>query len=193
MWKLSNLISVTGLVFAVVAGISRETAHGYSPAPPDRTISVESPNRRYLVRFSAERSENDAAGKLWGAITIRDVRDAEQAIVLFQSYWEPIVLAEMRDESPKKILARTMTERVQTRKKLSARLASSREVYDRVNSTLSLSERKTLILYGALVDIDRAGECWVIESFTGCPCSEVAGYLDAKTGQLMFVWIMPEG
>jgi hypothetical protein len=141
----------------------------------------------------SERSENDAAGKLWGAITIHDVRDAEQAIVLFQSYWEPIVLAEMRDGSPKKILARTMTERVQTRKKLSARLASYREVYDRVNSTLSLSERKTLILHGALVDIDKAGECWVIESFTGCPCSEVAAYLDAKTGQLMFVWIMPEG
>jgi len=86
-----------------------------------------------------------------------------------------------------------MSDRVRTRKKLSARLESYRRIYDRVKGTLTPSERETLVLHGALPDLNREGECWVIESFTGCPCSEIAGYVDAKTGRLVFVWVMPEG
>ena len=111
---------------------------------------------------------------------------------MFQHYWESTVLSGLRDGSQKKVLARTMSERME-KKNLSARLVSYREIYNRVKDTLSPLERETLVLYGELADLDRGGECWVIESFIGCPCSEVAGYIDPKTGQLMFVWIMPEG
>jgi len=119
------------------------------------------------------------------------LNDPEPAILLFQNYWDSIVVAGLREKS--RTLWQSMSERVRTRKKLSARLESYRKVHDRVNDTLTASERETLILYGALSDLDREGEGWVIESFNGCPCSEVAGYVDAKTGRLLLVWIMPEG
>jgi hypothetical protein len=120
------------------------------------------------------------------------VKDAAQAIALFQHSWDSIVLPGLPDESQKKTLARNMSERVRT-KTLSARLTSYREMFDRVNDTLTASERESLILYGVPGDLDRAGECWVIESFSSCPCSEVSGCIDAKTGGLIFVWVMPEG
>jgi len=119
------------------------------------------------------------------------VNDPEHAIALFQNYWDSIVIARLREKS--RVLWQSMSERVRMKKKLSARLESYRKVYDRVKDTLSPSERETLILYGAIPDLNREGECWVIQSFTGCPCSEVAGYVDAKSGRLVFVWIMPEG
>jgi hypothetical protein len=120
------------------------------------------------------------------------VKDAAQAIALFQHYWDSILLRRLPDESQKKTVARSMSERVRT-KKLSARLASYREIFKRVNDTLTASERERLILYGVPGDLDRAGKCWVIESVTGCPCSEISGCIDAKTGELIFVWVMPEG
>jgi hypothetical protein len=120
------------------------------------------------------------------------VRDAAQAIALFQHYWDSIVLPGLPDENQKKTIADNMSERVRA-KKLSAHLASYRVMFDRVDETLTASERKTLVLYGALADLDRVGECWVVESFAGCPCSEVSGMIDARNGQLIFVWVMPEG
>ena len=120
------------------------------------------------------------------------VKDAAQAIALFQDFWDSIVLPGLPDESQKKTVARNMSDRVRTRK-LSAHLRSYREMFARVNDTLTASERESLILYGVPEDLDRAGQCWVIESFAGCPCSEVSGCIDAKTGELVFVWVMPEG
>lgn len=120
------------------------------------------------------------------------VRDAAQAIALFQRYWDTTVLPGLPLENQKRTLGNSMSERVRA-KKLSARRATLREIFDRVSDTLTPSERQSLILFGSLGDLDRAGECWVIESFIGCPCSEVSGIVDAKTGQLIFVWIMPEG
>ena len=118
------------------------------------------------------------------------VNDPEHAIALFQNYWDSFVLARLRAKG--RALWQSMSERVH-KKKLSARRESYRKVYDRVNDTLTPSERETLILFGDLAELNGEGEGWVIESFNGCPCSEVAGYVDAKTGRLLFVWIMPEG
>jgi hypothetical protein len=197
MWTLLKLISFVGLVFAVVA-VTERASQGSLLTPLGGTLIIESPNGRDPGRFSNDRSPNDAerspcTDRNEAVLRNIPVNDAEQAIALFQCYWESIVLSGLRDESQQKTLARTMTERVRTRKTLSGRLASYREIHHRVDDTLTPSERKTLILYGALADLDRTGECWVIESFAGCPCSEVAGYIDAKTGRLMFVWLMPEG
>jgi hypothetical protein len=44
-------------------------------------VEVTSPNGRYLVRFSAARSEGKASGKLWGTITVRDLRTGLERIV----------------------------------------------------------------------------------------------------------------
>jgi hypothetical protein len=317
MLKFLSLLSATSLALSL--GIGLRTVHTGFSESPGKMILVKSPNHRYEVRFSDQRSDSTGVGTLWGKITVRDLKqgtertarvaegqrgngvfqgfglhesaqawspdglylaywddycqdegsvpggvvchlhemhflrmnavpacreeltlsryafggwargqahtileilineagqkvqrlpcldrkdeevipkvppkDAAGAIALFQHYWDSSVLPGLPDEDQKKTLAHGMSERVRT-KKLSARLASYREMFERVNDTLTPSERKSLILHGALSGLDRAGECWVIESFTACPCSEVSGIIDAKTGQLIFVWIMPEG
>jgi hypothetical protein len=167
--------------------LSRYAFGGWARGQPHRVLEI-------LINEAGQKVQRlPCAGRRddKGILNI-PVKDAAQAIALFQHSWDSIVLPGLPDESQKKTVARSMSERVRT-KKLSARLASYREIFKRVNDTLTASERERLILYGVPGDLDRAGECWVIESFTGCPCSEVSGCIDAKTGELIFVWVMPEG
>ena len=121
------------------------------------------------------------------------VGNAGQAIELFQRYWDSIVLPGLRKENPEKLWAQEMSWRVRAKDKLSARRQAYRDLYRRVKDTLSPEEQKKLILYGRLAELDREGEGWVIESLSGCPCSEIAGCIDVTSGRLIFVWIMPEG
>ncbi len=44
----------------------------------DEAIEIPSPNRRFIVRFSEPRS--DEKGKLWGMITVRDLRAGRERI-----------------------------------------------------------------------------------------------------------------
>ena len=53
------------------------------------------------------------------------------------------------------------------------------------------AERQTLILYGSLENLQRDGQCWAVQSVGGF--AEIAGYLDATTGELIFAWLIPEG
>lgn len=185
MSKFSNLMTATGLAVAVIAGAGRRAtpASLKSPAPPSGRAQTVLKNfvNDGKAQGSSDRKDKEAP-----------VKDAAQAIASFQHYWESTVLDGLREGSRRKLLARTMSERVQ-QKTLSARLVPYREIYNRVKDTLTPLDRENLILYGKATDLDRGGECWLIESFTGCPCSELAGSIDPKTGQLMFVWIMPEG
>ena len=142
MWTLLKLISVVGLVFAVVA-VTQRASQASLLTPLGRTLTIESPNGRDPGRFFDDRSANDAerspcTDRKEAVLRNIPVNDAEQAIALFQCYWESIVLSGLRDESQQKTLARTMTERVRTRKTLSGRLASYREIYHRVDDTSRL-------------------------------------------------------
>jgi hypothetical protein len=126
---------------------------------------------------------------------VRDVpvRDAGRAIKLFQRYWDSIVLPGLREGNPKRLWAQSMCRRVRATDKLYARRRAYRELYRSVNGTLSPVERRKLILYGSPADLNREGEGWVVESSSGCPCGEIAGCVDAKSGRLIFVWLVPEG
>jgi hypothetical protein len=62
----------------------------------------------------------------------------------------------------------------------------------RVNGTLRDDEKTRMILYGSVTDLDRAGDCWSVEQLRGFK-SSIAGYLDATTGEVRFIWIVPEG
>jgi hypothetical protein len=119
------------------------------------------------------------------------VKNAGQAIELFQGYWDSTVLPRLR--KPKKLWAQDMSGRVHATDKLSAQRKAYRELYRSVGSTLSADEQRKLILYGRLADLNREGECWLVQSSSGCPCGEIAGCVDAKSGRLIFVWMVPEG
>ena len=186
MLKFFTLLSATAIALSL--GVGQRTTQRETPG---KVILAKSPNRRYEVRFSDQRADSPAR-KQDKVLPNVPVKDAPQAIALFQHFWDSIVLPGLPDESQKKTVARNMSDRVRTRK-LSAHLRSYREMFARVNDTLTASERESLILYGVPEDLDKAGQCWVIESFAGCPCSEVSGCIDAKTGELVFVWVMPEG
>jgi hypothetical protein len=121
------------------------------------------------------------------------VRDVAQAIKLFEHYWDSIVLPGLPKGTSKRNLAQEMSWRFGPEKRFSTRRKDYREVYGIVKDTLSPKERRQLILYGRLADLNRKGDCWMVSSISGCPCGETAGCIDAKTGKLIFVWIMPEG
>lgn len=69
MCKLFGITRVALAIFLILI-ISEHT-----DSSPQRRFSVttKSPNGRYVVRFSDERSPGSGAGKLWGRITIRDL------------------------------------------------------------------------------------------------------------------------
>ncbi|PYS59736.1 MAG: hypothetical protein DMF74_20580 [Acidobacteria bacterium] len=60
------------------AGNIRWQTHLNSFATPDSSITEVSPNGRYAVRFSSERSDDKGADKLWGTIIVRDLRTGRE-------------------------------------------------------------------------------------------------------------------
>ena len=75
---------------------------------------------------------------------------------------------------------------------LIARREPFSQALERVDDTLTERERRELIRYGTLDDLRREGDCWAVES-SGSFGNGIIGYLDAETGLLVFVWIVPEG
>lgn len=75
---------------------------------------------------------------------------------------------------------------------LSVRKQSFADALRRVEGTLSPEEQKTLILHGKIEDLRKDTDCWEVFSFGGFG-SGVEGYVDAATGKLTFLWIVPEG
>lgn len=65
--------------------------------------------------------------------------------------------------------------------------------WNRVNGTLSEKEQQTRILYGTMDALRSAkGDCWAFE-YLADPKGTLIGYLDAKSGRLVFLWHAPEG
>jgi hypothetical protein len=66
------------------------------------------------------------------------------------------------------------------------------EAWKRVDDTLTEKERKSQIIYGTLDGLRTAkGDCWAVQYFADF--DGIIGYLDARTGRLVFLWIPPEG
>jgi hypothetical protein len=114
-------------------------------------------------------------------------KTAEEAIATFQILAKPVV-AKVQPEARRKLLE----SRLGAPDKLKAVRQSFKVALARLHSTLTPAEKPNFIIYGALVDVPQEGDCWTVESF-GSGKSEVVGYLDAQTGRLVLLWIVPEG
>jgi hypothetical protein len=78
-------------------------------------------------------------------------------------------------------------------RKWSVQRQSFAAAWNRVNGTLSAKEQQTRILYGTMDSLHSAkGECWTFE-YLADPKGTLIGYLDAKSGRLVFLWHLPEG
>lgn len=85
------------------------------------------------------------------------------------------------------------TNAIKHRDHLHARRLTCQACFERVDGTLTHGERKSLILFGVIDDLKtNAGDCWEIMSF-GSFGNSIEGYVDADTGRLLVLWIVPEG
>jgi hypothetical protein len=77
-------------------------------------------------------------------------------------------------------------------KKWSVRRQPFAEAWKRVDGTLTEKERKSQVVYGTLDGLRSAkGDCWAVEYFAHF--DGIVGYVDARTGRLVFLWSPPEG
>jgi hypothetical protein len=78
MSKLLNIIRLLSLSAAFISGaLPQGTQPGSAPLHDD-AVKLASPDGRYVVRFSAARSDGKEAGKLWGTITVLDLHTGQE-------------------------------------------------------------------------------------------------------------------
>lgn len=82
--------------------------------------------------------------------------------------------------------------KIQDSAHLSVQASTFSNAFHRIDSTLSPTERATLILKGTIPALGRPGECWIVESFGGIG-GEVSCFLDYKSKEVVLFWIVPEG
>ena len=75
--------------------------------------------------------------------------------------------------------------------KLSVARRPFSQALERVQDSLMESEMD-LILHGTFEDLRRGGDCWDVLSYRSFG-NVIEGYLDARRGELVFLWIFPEG
>jgi hypothetical protein len=73
------LIRRTRITLVVVLLLSIIGHVTWSAPAPNSGVTIKSPNGRYVVRFSEQRSDN-VAGDLWGKVTVRDLRTGRRLI-----------------------------------------------------------------------------------------------------------------
>src|SRR5262245_14493090 len=78
------------------------------------------------------------------------------------------------------------------RKTWSVKRQTFRDGHTRVTDTLSPKEHTSAILLGDTKALNRADECWTIEHVGGFAAA-LAGYVDAQTGRLEFLWLISGG
>jgi hypothetical protein len=81
---MASLLNILKSFFILAVLASVAAAQGLAPGSlslRDDAVEVTSPDGRYAVRFSAARSEGKEPGKLWGTITVRELRTGLERIV----------------------------------------------------------------------------------------------------------------
>lgn len=116
------------------------------------------------------------------------VQDASGAIRTFEHFWSHMLLPGL--EEPKKGFALTLSHKVPA--KLGASPSTFEDVRREIDGSLNPVERRTLVLYGTPEALPREGACWSVSSFGGRG-SELRGCLDPQTGDVVVIWIAPEG
>ncbi len=116
------------------------------------------------------------------------VRDASEAVRSFEQFWSQKLLPALKE--PQKGVAQTLSHKVPG--KLGAALSTFEDVRREIDGSLTPTERRTLLLYGTPEALPREGSCWSVSSFGGFS-GELRGCLDPQTGDVVVVWIAPEG
>jgi hypothetical protein len=115
---------------------------------------------------------------------------AEEARAAFLSAWNLLVLPHVR-ESERESMASIDQAMRDAPEKLTAKLEpchESRALVERMNAQC----RYDFVVYGALAELDRDGDCWSV-MYEGGMKLEAIGYLDPTSGRLLLVWRVPEG
>ena len=126
-------------------------------------------------------------------VAMRTLRSAvpDSPTTAIESFQRKALASIPKDLAPetKSFVVKTINDR----KHLNARRLTCQSCFERIDGSLSQEERKTLILFGVIDDMrDHSGDCWEIMSFGGFG-NGIEGYLDADTGELVLLWIVPEG
>ncbi len=116
-----------------------------------------------------------------------DDLDTNTVIRAFQAQAMTIAAAETNTN-----LKAFLTGKIQDTHHLYASQITFSNYSHRIDSTLSATERQTLILKGQIPELKREGTCWLVESFGGLG-AEISGYIDPKSKELILLWIVPEG
>jgi ATP-dependent protease HslVU (ClpYQ) peptidase subunit len=112
----------------------------------------------------------------------------DEALAAFRVIWKS-TLAEKLASSTHIVQLR---HQVYQEGRVAARQLQSAECHKLVSSTLSADEKKRLVIYGTLDDLNPDRKVWAITN-PGEDGNGFEAYLDQKTGKLLFLWIIPEG
>ena len=69
-----KLFRITRIIFLAAVLILNISQHANSSQSRNNSVTTKSPNGRFAVRFSDERSDPGSAGKLWGRVIVRDLQ-----------------------------------------------------------------------------------------------------------------------
>jgi len=112
----------------------------------------------------------------------------ENPVRHLQQLWRDSLTAKLKDNEHFTMLAHQVFEPG----RVGARRINSLEAWQRISSTLSPAEKQTLILFGSLDDLKRDKPVWAVCN-PGDLGNGFEAYLDSVTGELLFLWIIPEG
>ncbi len=112
----------------------------------------------------------------------------DEALAAFRVIWKS-TLAEKLASSTHIVQLR---HQVYQEGRVAARQLQSAECHKLVSSTLSADEKKRLIVFGTLDDLNPDRKVWAITN-PGEDGNGFEAYLDQNTGKLLFLWIIPEG
>ena len=94
------------------------------------------------------------------------------------------------EQSPWTSLLRDKTSQPEN---FTAEIIEPTEAFGRIDNTLTVRERRQLILHGTLDSLkNHQGTCWAVRSFGGFG-NELVGYIDRESGEPVLIWIVPEG
>ncbi|WP_395745184.1 hypothetical protein [Prosthecobacter sp.] len=113
---------------------------------------------------------------------------AEDAVLHLQQIWRGSLASKLKGSPFFPSLQHQMFEP----NRVGARRTSAVEAWKHVSGKLTPQERQTLILVGKLDDLKRDRPVWVVTN-PGDLGSGFEAYLDATTGEVLFLWIGPEG
>ena len=179
----STSLLFTGTLVALATGCGEPTLTGTrSPGTPsvDPSPAATTPGASPTPAGAVPRLRE--VGRPRGPIDVEAV-----AIAAFREAWdEEVVPTTSRDR-----LVAEWSEAARSRP-LHAERGPCVNGHRRVDGTLSAEERQRLVLFGTIPALDKDGTCWMVRVWRG-GFETIMGYLDASTGSLLLVWLVPEG